>query len=175
MTLIVSYISHQGVILASDRRITWVRKGVSDSYEDSENKAIVLAGTFLMGYTGFARLGGVKTEQWVCDQLGSEEPSNYFKILAQESTEAVAALGQETKDSGHAFVAVGFANTPYSPDKPEPVGVTISNALGESYGSWEPGDKFKITRTSPLANDNDIRLNAVGIAPRLSVIERPSI
>jgi hypothetical protein len=58
VTLIVPFISEQFVAVASDRRITWLIGAAPARWEDTENKAIVLAGHFLMGYTGFARLGG---------------------------------------------------------------------------------------------------------------------
>lgn len=65
MTLILGYISDQYAVLASDRRVTWIDSdGKVTLREDNENKAIVLTGQFIMGYTGFARLGGTKIEQW---------------------------------------------------------------------------------------------------------------
>src|SRR5438034_6380312 len=69
VTLIVPYMSQEFVALVSDRRITWEIGGATQQWEDTENKAIVLASQFLMGYTGFARLGEVKTERWVADSL----------------------------------------------------------------------------------------------------------
>jgi hypothetical protein len=52
VTLIVPFMSHEFVALASDRRITWKIGGASKRWEDTENKAIVLVGQFIMGYTG---------------------------------------------------------------------------------------------------------------------------
>src|SRR5436190_4683981 len=77
VTLIVPFMSREFVALATDRRITWQIGGASGRGEDTENKAIVLAG-HLMGYTGFARLGGLKTEQWVVEKLGGVDPPSYL-------------------------------------------------------------------------------------------------
>jgi hypothetical protein len=95
--------------LASDRRITWQIGGAAADWEDTENKAVVLCGHFLLGYTGFARLGGVKTEQWVVDQLSGAAPSSYFRVLTTEAQKAVDDLHVPLDRSGHAFVAVGFS------------------------------------------------------------------
>jgi hypothetical protein len=96
------------VALASDRRITWQIGGASARWEDTENKAIVLGGHSLMGYTGFARLAQVKTEQWVVERLTGVDPSACFLVLARETESAVNALGLPLKRSGHAFAAVGY-------------------------------------------------------------------
>src|SRR5690348_14306867 len=115
MTLIVTCISEEYVILASDRRITWVdENGRPLRREDTENKAIILCGHFLMGYTGFAQLDGSKTEQWVSDVLSSVDISQYFRTLTERSEAAVARIRRETglgmAHCGHAFAAVGYGS-----------------------------------------------------------------
>ncbi len=173
MTLILAFISEEYVALASDRRITWTIGGARDRTEDTENKAVVLCGHFLMGYTGFARLGGVKTERWIVETLSDiPDPSDYFRVLSVEAQRAVAALKQPRARSGHAFVAVGFAaKRGDPPHKREAVGVTISNASGGGYGVWRPGPTFEITRTPPLVGPDDFRLGAQGIVPPRAQLE----
>ncbi|WP_322769242.1 hypothetical protein [Frankia sp. Cr1] len=165
MTLVMSCISKEYAILASDRRITWLKKGTPPNREDTENKAIVLCGRFLMGYTGLARLGGVKTEQWVAETLFNVSPSDYFRVLAENSRSAVAALKLPIQESGHAFVAVGFGSARSSPGDLQPVGIMVSNALGNGYGIWRPRAGFDITRTTPLADPHDFRISAIGKVP----------
>jgi hypothetical protein len=165
--------SHEFVALVSDRRITWKIGGASQRWEDTENKAIVLVGQFIMGYTGFARLGQVKTEQWVLETLRSVDPPSYFTALAAEAQTAVKAMGQPLERSGHAFAAVGYL--PRRPDgsgELQPVGITVSNALGDGeYGVWAPVQDFVVHKTPPLAAEDDFRMNVLGLAPSRQVAE----
>jgi hypothetical protein len=174
MTSILPFISNQHVALASDRRITWLIGGATQGSEDTENKAIALCGHFLMGYTGFARLGGVKTEQWIVDTLADvTDPSQYFRVLSTQAAGAVRSLGLPQDRSGHAFVAVGYATRRGDPPtQREAVGVTISNATGGGYGVWRPRDAWEITRTSWLKSDDDFRLGAFGIVPDRRAIDQ---
>lgn len=175
MTLILGYISDQYAILASDRRISWVDKdGKITTREDTENKAIVLAGQFIMGYTGFARLGRErkKTEQWVCEALANVAPQDYWRTLAARTEAEIAGMRVPLNHSGHAFVAAGFAFTPFSPSRLEAYMVTISNALTKRYGGWRPQQRFEAGRMPPLSGPTDFRMHAVGITPARSEIDR---
>jgi hypothetical protein len=173
VTLIVPFMSSEFVALATDRRITWQIGGASGRWEDTENKAIVLAGHFLMGYTGFARLGGVKTEQWVVEKLGGVDPPSYFTVLAIEAEAAVKALGHPLERSGHAFAAVGYgALRAEGSGELHPFGVTVSNALGDGeYGTWAPAEEFIARKTPLLLRADDFRLNAFGMSPPRDVID----
>jgi hypothetical protein len=170
MTLVLTFFSDQYVVLASDRRVTWFdQEGIPRRREDTENKAIVLCGHFLMGYTGFARLDDKKTEQWVAETLAGIEPSQYFSLLVERAGTAVARIRQAHKvrmeASGHAFVAVGYGSFRRAPDRLEACGITVSNALDESYGSWQPRQAFSATRTPLLSSTTDFRLGAFGAPP----------
>jgi hypothetical protein len=173
LTLIVPFMSHDYVALASDRRITWQIGGASSRWEDTENKAVVLAGHFLMGYTGFARLGQVKTEQWVVEKLGGVDPTSYFSVLAAETEDAVKALRQPLERSGHAFAAVGYAAVrEEGSGELNPFGVTVSNALGDGeYGTWAPAAEFVARRIPPVLRQDDFRLNAFGMCPPRHVLD----
>ncbi len=165
--------SQDFVALASDRRITWKIGGASRRWEDTENKAIVLAGHFLMGYTGFARLGQVKTEQWVVEKLSGVDPPSYFTVLAAEAEKAVKAMGQPLERSGHAFAAVGYgALRAEGSGELRPFGVTVSNALGHGeFGTWAPAKHFVARKTPPLLREDNFRLNAFGTSPPREVID----
>lgn len=170
MTLIVSYISEEFVALVSDRRVTWIEDGVPVRWEDTENKAIVLGWQFVMGYTGFARLGGVPTDRWVIDTIGDAHPRTYFEVLASEATTAVKAMGEPLESSGHAFVAVGYAPEADDPTTPHPLAVTVSNALGRGkYRAWDPTPEFSV-REIRLPPDN-FKIGAHGMSPPRGVVE----
>jgi hypothetical protein len=173
VTLIVSYISEEFVALASDRRITEQRMdGTVVRREDTENKAIVLAGSSLMGYTGLAELDGVRMEQWVTETLVRVDPDSYFSVLASEAEAAVSATGLPLKDQGLAFVTVGYFDLQTDPSGGlHPITTAVSNALGDcSYGIWTPSPEFSILRTPPLS-PGDFRLDAFGTLPPRGVLD----
>jgi len=172
VTLIVPFISEEFVALASDRRITWQIGGASKRWEDTENKTVVLAGHFLMGYTGFARLGGVKTEQWVVEKLVGVDPSSYFGVLEAEAEAAVRVMKEPLERTGHAFVAVGYGRFRTDPGAVHPTAVTVSNALGDGeYGRWAPVPQFSAQRIPPLRGPDDFRLSAFGTPPPRRVVD----
>jgi hypothetical protein len=172
LTLIVVFLSDEFVALASDRRITWTIGGSSSRWEDTENKAVVLAGQYLLGYTGFARLGGVKTERWITEKLSGADPATYFPVLTSATEAAVNALGLPAERSGHAFIAVGYTAIPEDASGAlHPSGVTISNALRWGYGTWRPTRTFEAGRVRPSGR-YEFRLNAVGIPPSRDLLEK---
>ncbi|MEO3863744.1 hypothetical protein [Acrocarpospora sp. B8E8] len=167
MTLIVGYVSHDYVAVASDRTITIRQRGRSDIYKDVENKAIVLNGQAIMGYTGLAWLGGISTDRWVVGELSPLDPSEYFGALAGKSERAIDAIrragGLDRSQTGHAYLVVGYPV--FEDDDPQrrrvPALVTISNALGSHYRSWRPRPGFEINRQA-LTDDQDFLLESVG-------------
>ena len=97
MTLIIGILSKGYVALASDRRLTWYQDGPGGrkiiKQGDSDTKAFLLAGCFLMGYTGLARVRDTTMEEWVAHQLAGIEPNAYFETLAEEMTGLFRAEG----------------------------------------------------------------------------------
>jgi len=80
VTLIISVLTDEYVTLVSDRRITWSK----DKKEDSDTKTFKLFGQFLMGFTGYSRINGIRMEQWVADVLRGVPTEEYFNVLARE-------------------------------------------------------------------------------------------
>jgi hypothetical protein len=113
----------------------------------------------------------VKTEQWVLETLRSVDPSSYFTALAAEAEAAVEAMGQPLERSGHAFAAVGYAALETEgDDELRPVGIIVSNALGDGeYGTWAPAKEFVVRITTSRTEDGFL-LSAFGMAPPRQVI-----
>ena len=107
-------------ILVSDRRISWVDKdGKINTHEDTENKAIVLAGQFIMGYrVCSAGVRRKKTEQWVA-KLANVAPQDHSADFGGSNRGKIAGMRVPLNRSGHAFLAAGFAFTPFSPSRLE--------------------------------------------------------
>jgi hypothetical protein len=143
MTLVVAYADPDYVALASDRRITWTFPDRPDEpWEDVENKAVLLHGQFLLGYTGNARLGGLRTEQWITQTLAGADPQSLLSRLGYETGTVLAPAFDAGQDTSHAYGAAGFLGT--SRDEARPVIVEISNALDAS-GRWVPPSReFKL-------------------------------
>jgi hypothetical protein len=171
MTLILAFASADYLALASDRRITWSRNGTIVHTEDGENKALIFAGHFLVGYTGLARLGGLPTDKWVGEKLSDVEPQNYFTVLRQELQQAIADARHPAGLSGHAFVATGYGRMQTAPGELVPVGLTVSNATGGRYSQWTPRVDVSVARTSPLVGADDFRLGPAGIVPKKSDLD----
>ncbi len=106
MTQILSLISHQFVVQASDRRVTFVPCG--RIAEDDHNKAIFQCGHMAWAFTGVARIGATRTAEWLSDTVT-------HSASLQHSIERLRA-GASSKLRAYppairrlAFVGVGFA------------------------------------------------------------------
>lgn len=176
MTLIVGVVTEKFAFLVSDRRITWFDDRAEPvGFEDSENKAILLNGNFLMGYTGFARLGhsdsrpdGIETDFWTAEVLAHSQPEKYFVDLRDAISKEVSRIAVAPHLKGHAFLAVGYSSID---GRIVPTYATVSNALAEGYGTWKPTSVFKASGTGMPNADTDppdagrLLMAAVGIVP----------
>lgn len=108
MTLIVSLMTDRFVALVSDMRVTWIQGGRVTAIQDTDVKAFLIADRFLMGFTGVARIDGLRTEAWVADLVKNVRPTEYFRAIAT----GTQALFNRFKLQGqpHSFLAVGYAN-----------------------------------------------------------------
>lgn len=86
MTLIISVLTDQYVALVSDRRITTTGGGKPKRQEDSDIKTFNLYGQFIMGFTGLARIDGLRMEAWVSKVLTGVPAHEYFTVLRDEIT-----------------------------------------------------------------------------------------
>jgi hypothetical protein len=135
VTLITGVLSDQYVALISDMRVTRLAGGRIVSQEDTDIKLIALGGQFLMGFTGLARISGLRVEAWLGRVLKGVPVENYFQVLRREIEKAFVQEGQAGK-MPHAFLAVG-----YMTDRPggrvRPFSITISNSF-DSAGTFSP-------------------------------------
>ena len=66
MTLLLSCLTPKYIVHVSDRRLTWPNGDLAD---ETANKAIVFAPNALFSYTGIARVGNLRTDEWIAEQL----------------------------------------------------------------------------------------------------------
>jgi hypothetical protein len=112
----------------------------------------------------------MRTDEWVVDKLAEKQPSEYFNVLATEIETAVRRIGRRVEESGHAFVAVGFARRSSIDPNLMPLSVHVSNALGGGYGAWQPRLAFEARKSS--IQGLQFGLNAFGASPPLSLLQR---
>lgn len=160
MTLILAYMSEDHAVLVSDRRATWV-EGKKRVWVDDENKAIVLGGALLMGYTGLARLDDQRVDQWVVEQLADVDPRDYLTSLKGKTQAAIDRMGVPKRLSGHAFIAVGFLSD--AAGAPVPVAFEVSNALIGKHGAWVPSRNWAAARGT--LDGQPFKLGAYGAPP----------
>lgn len=100
------------------------------SQEDTDIKTIALGGQFVMGFTGLARIGGLRIEAWVSRVLMGVKLEAHFETLRQEIEKALIREGHAGK-MPHAFLAVGYAALQRG-GSVYPLSIMISNSLDGS-------------------------------------------
>jgi hypothetical protein len=136
VTLILGLLTDQYVALVSDRRVTWRVGRTIKRQEDTDTKTIVICGHFLMGFTGIARIRGLRMERWVSDVLSNVEPdpdaitNRTFDALRDAATAEFGRLSSSEQQTPHTFLIVGYVNDQDTGDL-RPVRLVISNSLNE--------------------------------------------
>jgi hypothetical protein len=129
MTEIISVLTDEYVALVSDRRVTWE----DGTQEDTDTKTFNLFGQFLMGFTGFARIGGFRMERWVADVLRGVPAEEYFNVLFREIGAVFNQLCSSERKA-QAFLATGYASLQPG-GRVHPMNVVISNSI-DSVGNF---------------------------------------
>lgn len=94
-------------VLCADRRVTRTTpSGALISQNDSDGKAFNFAGRSLVGFTGRARLDGLRMEPWVARALAGVNANDQRRKLADALTAEFDRAKHPTAE--HAFLGVGF-------------------------------------------------------------------
>jgi hypothetical protein len=121
MTLILSVVTHQHLIQASDRRLVWFRHKKVVKRDDYRNKAVCWRGRMTLAYTGLAQVGPKRrTDLWLADVLlaeavaGQTDHGFALEHLADAATAEFLKpyIGKRIPPElrRHAFVAIGWAS-----------------------------------------------------------------
>lgn len=160
MTLIVFGVTTEYAVLASDRRMVTMIRGVPLRQEDTALKTFFLRGQLLMGYTGLAMLDDVSMEQWVAERLGGVTPNEVPGVLRDEM-QAYYRRHPEVAGIPHHFRLAGFAYNPEKQPDRWPIGYEIGNcdwrAMGDVVKATNVTDEFH-SRQNVFGN----RVQAVG-------------
>ncbi len=136
MTLIITALTANKIIQASDRRLTYPNGSI---FDDEANKAVCVSckdAYFSMAYTGLAKMSLMKTDEWLLDYLNSIKAfqidvASIVKGLEKSLSVAFAHLPRKYKRT--TFVLAG-----YRYHIPLPFLVIISNFERENL--WPPGE-----------------------------------
>lgn len=160
MTMIITLLSYDFIVQASDRRISTIKDNKVQWYDDQSNKALVYKNQFVFAYTGQAKIPIRKNGQntykstidWAAEQLSKgknlDDSVNNLKYRATELMNS----NQVRKLPGYrkriAFVAAGFDEVERGSKKIRwPLRIMIENFIEEDGTLLDqPRDEFKIQR-----------------------------
>lgn len=125
--MIVSVLTDQYVALISDRRTTWTQGTTIKRQEDADIKTFNLFGQFVMGFTGPARIDGLRMEAWVSKILTNVPQEDYFEALRREIDVAFRRL-RYSGNLPHAFLACGYAALKPG-GRAYPMQIVVSNSI----------------------------------------------
>ena len=132
MTLILSCLTEHYAIQVSDRRLTLEDGSLCD---DHTNKAILVNGHIVFGYTGLAFLdkGKISTGQWFVNALSEAYKAHpnvslttTSEFIANLATEEVNRLNISHELKRLAFVGIGWCK-PHGQEALKPTYIVISN------------------------------------------------
>lgn len=90
MTQIISVITKEFVLLASDRRLTYASgPRAGEIFNDDTCKLVSLCNVCGIGYTGLARICNKPTHEWIATILASEkcrDPASASRIISERAT-----------------------------------------------------------------------------------------
>jgi hypothetical protein len=145
MTLILTCLTKDYVVQASDRRISYLDGKTPP--EDHGNKALVYENNFAFAFTGRARLETTTTIEWVAQRLSEGKDLNEaIYHLKDRATSLMKNFysGRRLPELMVAFVGAGFAEVEENGSwSLKPVRIMVSNVV-EKRDGWSPLKEFKI-------------------------------
>jgi len=144
MTQVLAVLTKNYVLVASDRRLTFLKNGAPPTVaHDNTCKLVSLCGVWGIAYTGLAQLDGRPTHEWIAWELaekGCGSPYKAAQILAERATAAVRATKLTIEQT---FLIAGWAR--FENGSLLPHFVIVSNAFSaDGNRKPSPGIDFVI-------------------------------
>ena len=149
MTLILSCVTDEYVIQASDRRLTDEKGRI---FEDKENKVVDWSGQILFGYTGLARVIKKPMDCWLAEALLNDAKSQYVTIteildkVTRKATATFKFLKVDRKWKRMTIAGVGWVQY-FEDNRIKPIICFISNCIDDN-GMDMPAPKAEFTHTA---------------------------
>jgi hypothetical protein len=143
MTQIIGTITQDYILLAADRRLTFVsgpHKG--QLAEDDECKLVSLCNICGISYTGWARIENAPTHEWIATRPAEKacvEPGIAAEILKDEANRA---LGNTSLPIEQSFLFVAWGLLAHDLKTPVPYFQLVTNARDEAGNPITPGSEF---------------------------------
>lgn len=114
MTLILSCLTSKYAIQVSDRRLTLTN---GEIYDEQSNKAILVNGHMIFGYTGLAYIdNGIRSDEWFLNSLVESYKNNpkssltsTAEFIAQKASKTMSRLKISPENKRLAWVGIGWA------------------------------------------------------------------
>jgi hypothetical protein len=144
MTQIIAALTPDYVLVASDRRLTLAngpRRG--EVLDDDTCKLVLLCGVWGIAYTGFARLQGTPTHEWIALTLAKANCRSPYVASQVLSTEGAKALKAANFQLEQTFLMAGWSRNGHGSLQPHFLLVTnMHDPTGKRLDS--PADQLSI-------------------------------
>jgi hypothetical protein len=157
MTLVLTCLTSEYIVQASDRRLTLPDGRL---YDDDTNKAVFYCGRVAVAYTGLAYIDGRETAEWIGNCMKDAEHAEL--AMNEVARRAQSVLGGGSSPARHfAAVAAGWA-TLRGEAPLRPYVCTASNFMNDA-GEWEDhaSDRVRL-RTEFLGEPNSHLFHVAG-------------
>ncbi|GKS58195.1 hypothetical protein YTPLAS18_17220 [Nitrospira sp.] len=174
MTLILDCFARDAAFQVSDRRLTDIH---GNAVDDETNKAVVVDGRVVFGYTGLAQIEGERTDVWLAHVIAGG-PTNNMRVVADRichrATSAFQRLRCPIQFKRHAFRGTGWFRLK-DEDWFSPGLITVHNYFDHNTGDPlpEPLGDFKVSSYFPTKLPGGCFIRNVGVTP--SPAERAAI
>lgn len=153
MTLILGLLTQDYVLLAADRRVTFLQSG--DVKDDERCKLVSLCGHSGIAYTGLAELGGCPTHEWICHRLvdvRARAPLQAFHALRDAASAAFTRLASNPPYR-HSFLLAGY--TPLKVGGWAPYFALVSNGY-DADRKWLPTPSNRFIAFSRVLQSDEL-------------------
>ena len=163
MTQIISVVTKEYALLASDRKLT-IAEGpkIGQIVDDDTCKLVSLCNTCGIGYSGLAHIEGIPTHEWIAKTLAAancRDPGLASRILAENASRALSKVRSDFRRLDIPNCGLGELR-----DLPglRSHFCTITNCLDESYRPLAtPRESFQC-RAHALPDNEEIRWFSIG-------------
>lgn len=141
MTLVLSAICSDAVVMVADRRMTWKPAGPAP---EERNKLVVYKDRFAFAFSGLAEIEGLPVDGWLARGLRADEDfETALRGIARRAADFFARLPASVPKH-QAFVGVGWRNV--TATRVKPLWICISNAWDPRTSAWlrRPTPQFAI-------------------------------